>query len=216
MSEKPKYIFACLEQKCDTRACHIRPCVNVTLGDLGRWTAQGYLMNILPGVVLKVPKSEEERFSLEMARKPLKNDDEGTACIFFNEEANGCEIRYSRPLSCRTYPLEYNGEKFYVIDKNCPGIGKGEVSKESLKEARSLAEEEFKERQLTATALPAIYSVIMTHMVRESAEAMQKMSEEDRKKMEEILSKDREKKTEQEDDKSVEEKATDEEQPEES
>jgi Fe-S-cluster containining protein len=192
MSEKSKYTFKCLEQTCDTKACHIRPRVNVTLGDLARWTAQGYLMNILPGINLRVPQSEEEWFSLETHRKALKNEEEGTACVFYNEDANGCEIRYSRPISCRTYPLEYNGEKFYVTSKDCPGVGKGDLSKEALKEARDLAEEEFQERKDTDAALPAVYSVIMAQMVRQSAEAMSKMSEEDRKKMEEILSREKE------------------------
>lgn len=189
MSEKAKYSFECLEQKCDTRVCHIRSKVSVTIGDLGRWTAQGYLMNILPGIVLKVPQSEQEWFSLETARKPVKGEENGTSCIFYNEEANGCEIRYSRPISCQTYPLEYNGEKFYTVTKDCPGIGKGDISKEGLQQARELAEQEFEERKLTDSALPAVYSVVMSQMVRQSAEAMQKMSEEDRKKMEELLSK---------------------------
>jgi Fe-S-cluster containining protein len=189
MSEKSKYSFKCLEQQCDTIACHIRPVIDVTLGDLSRWSAQGYIVNILQGISLNLPKSENELLTIEMARKPLQKDPEQTACIFFNEEANGCEIRYSRPLSCRSFPLEYNGEKYYLSEKNCPGVGKGEVSKEALKEARDLAEKMFKERGETYTALPAIYSLIMTQMIRQSAEAMQNLSEEDRKKMDEIISK---------------------------
>lgn len=149
-------------------------------------------MNILPGIRLKVPQSDEEWFALETHRKSLKDGEDKTACVFYNEEANGCEIRYSRPISCRTYPLEYDGEKFYTVTKDCPGIGKGEVSKETLKEARDLAEQEFNERKETDSALPALYSVFMTQMVRQSAEAMSKMSEDDRKRMEEILSRDRE------------------------
>jgi len=188
MSEKSKYSFKCLEQQCNTIACHIRPQIDVTLGDLGRWSAQGYLMNILPGVTLNLPKSEHELMTLEMSRKPLKKNSEQSACIFFNEEANGCEIRYSRPLSCRSFPLEYNGEKFYLSDKNCPGVGQGEVSKEALAESRDLAEKMFKERGETYTALPAVYSIIMTQMIRQSAEAMQSLSDEDRKKMDEIMS----------------------------
>jgi len=101
MAEKSKYNFKCLEQKCTTIACHIRPTINVTLGDLTRWSTQGYLTNILPGINLKMPESEKDLIYLELMRKPLKKDPEQTACIFFNEEANGCEIRYSRPLSCR-------------------------------------------------------------------------------------------------------------------
>lgn len=189
MSEKSKYTFKCLEQKCDTKACHIRPQIDVTLGDISRWTAQGYLMKILPGVVIKLPDSEQGLFSFEMMRKTLASDEDTTACIFYNEEANGCEIRYSRPLSCRSFPLEYNGEKYYLSSKDCPGVGKGEVNKEALKEARDLAEQMFKERGETLTTIPAIYSLIMTQMLRQSAEAMKNLSDEDRKKMDEILSK---------------------------
>lgn len=189
MAEKSKYNFKCLEQQCTTIACHIRPTINVTIGDLTRWSTQGYLMNILPSVSLKMPESEKDLFYLELMRKPLKKDSEQTACIFFNEEANGCEIRYSRPLSCRAYPLEYNGEKYYLSSKDCPGVGQGEVSKEALQEARNLADQAFKERGETYTALPAVYSIIMTQMIRQSTEAMKNLSEEDRKKMDDIVSK---------------------------
>ncbi len=189
LAEKSKYNFKCLEQGCTTIACHIRPNIEVTIGDLSRWAAQGYLMNILPGIALNLPQNEQELITMEMMRKPLKKDSEKTACVFFNEEANGCEIRYSRPLSCRAYPLEYNGEKYYLSSKDCPGVGKGEVTKEALQEARDLAEEAYKERGETYTALPAIYSIIMTQMIRQSAEAMKNLSEEDRKKMDEIMSK---------------------------
>ena len=72
------------------------------------------------------------------------------------------------------------------------------MSKEALQEARRLAEQEFNERRETATALPAIYSVLMNQMIRQSAEAMQSLSEEDRKKMDEILSKSKEEPTEEE------------------
>ena len=146
-------------------------------------------MNILPGVTLHLPESEKDLLRLEMLRKPLKKDPEQTACVFFNEEANGCEIRYSRPLSCQAYPLEYNGEKFYVTTKDCPGVGQGEVTKEAVKEVRDLAEQAYKERGETYTALPAVYSIIMTQMIRQSTEAMQNLSEEDRKKMDEIMAK---------------------------
>jgi Fe-S-cluster containining protein len=189
MTEKAKYNFKCLEQKCDTKACHIRPTINVTHGDIARWTKLGYLMNILPGFTLKLPKSEEDLISIEMLRKPLQNDSDATACVFYNEGANACEIRYSRPISCRTYPLEYNGEKYVLSSKDCPGVGQGEVSKEALQEARSLAEQEFNERIETISSLPVIYTIIMNQMLRQSAEAMQNLSEEDRKKMDEILGK---------------------------
>lgn len=189
MTEKSKYNFKCLEQKCDTKACHIRPTINVTHADIARWTKLGYLMNILPGLTLNLPKSEEDLISIEMLRKPLQNDSDTTACVFYNEGANACEIRYSRPISCRSYPLEFNGEKYVLSSKDCPGVGQGEVSKEALQEARNLAEQEFNERIETISSLPVIYTIIMNQMLRQSAEAMQNLSEEDRKKMDEILGK---------------------------
>lgn len=146
-------------------------------------------MNILPGLTLNLPKSEEDLISIEMLRKPLENDSDTTACVFYNEGANACEIRYSRPISCRTYPLEYNGEKYVLSSKDCPGVGQGEVSKEALQEARSLAEQEFNERIETISSLPVIYTIIMNQMLKQSAEAMQNLSEKDRMKMDEILGK---------------------------
>jgi Fe-S-cluster containining protein len=189
MSEKSKYTFKCLEQKCDTKACHIRPQILVTFGDFARWMNQGFVMNILPGIGIHMPKSEHDSFYFETLRKPLESDPETTSCIFYNEQANACEIRYGRPISCQTYPLEFNGEKFVLSSKDCPGVGEGEVTKEALQEARNLADQEFNERKETTVALPAIYSVLMNQMLKQSAEAMQNLSEEDRKKMDEILAK---------------------------
>jgi Fe-S-cluster containining protein len=189
LTEKSKYTFKCLEQKCDTKACHIRPNVLVTIGDLARWMTQGYVMKILPGITMHTPVSEEDIFYFETLRKPLESDPDTTACIFYNEQANACEIRYGRPISCQTFPLAFNGEKYILSSKDCPGVGKGEVSKDVLREARDLAEKEFNERNETTAALPVLYSVIMNQMLRQSAEAMQDLSEEDRKKMDEILGK---------------------------
>ena len=160
---------------------------------------QGYIMNILPGITIHMPESEKDTFYFETARKPLETDSEVTACIFYNEQANACEIRYSRPISCQTFPLEFNGEKYVLSSKDCPGAGKGDVSKEALQEARELAEQEFKEHTETTAALPAIYSVMMNQILRQSAEAMHNLSDDDRKKMDEILSKSREDSTTEED-----------------
>ncbi|TFF95570.1 YkgJ family cysteine cluster protein [Candidatus Thorarchaeota archaeon] len=189
MSEKKKYSFKCAKQNCPDRVCCTRPHVNVTYGDLSRWTTQNYLNHILQGIALNLEEADKGGITLGTLRKPLSKDPEQTACIFFDEEANACRIRFSRPISCRTFPLEHDGEKFYVTNKNCAGIGKGEVTREALKEAKELAEKEYNERIETNTSLPAVYSVIMGQMLRKSAEAMQSMSEEDRQKLEEIMSK---------------------------
>ncbi|MFW9861067.1 MAG: YkgJ family cysteine cluster protein [Candidatus Thorarchaeota archaeon] len=187
----PKYRFKCLEQKCTTRDCHIRPHVNVTFGDLSRWTVQGYIANIIGGLEIIPPEKETDSMTIETKRKPLKVESEGSACIFFDEDANGCIIRYARPISCRTFPLEYNGTKYYLSSKDCPGVGQGEVTKDGLKDAKELAEQDYKERVETITTLPAAYSLVIEPMIRQSAEAMERMSEDDRKQMEELLSRTR-------------------------
>ena len=189
MTEKKKYSIKCLEQKCETRACHIRPTVNVTLSDLGRWTSQNYVTQILPGLSLRFPEAEGQTITIEAARIALESDPEQTACIFYHEESNACKIRFSRPVSCMTYPLEYDGAKFVVSDKNCPGVGQGEITKDSLRESKELAEQEYRERLETVTALPGIYSLIVGQMMQQSADAMKDLSEEDRQRLDEIMSK---------------------------
>ncbi|MGV9103324.1 MAG: YkgJ family cysteine cluster protein [Promethearchaeia archaeon] len=185
---KKKYSFKCLEQNCESQACHLREHVNVTVDDLARWMDAGYLQNILSGLVFKLPKSENEQIMIETRKKDLENQ-EGTACIFYHEESRVCEIEYSRPISCRTYPLKYNGDKFYVSNRECPGIGKGKINRENLKKAKEKAEQDFNERNRTISSLPALYSLIMGQLMQQSAEAMQGLSEEDRKRVQDIMSK---------------------------
>ena len=197
MSEKQKYSFNCLEQKCSTQDCHIRPHVNVTVGDISRWSVHNHLQHVLPGISIKMPENETQNMGIETLRKPLESDPEKTACAFYHEESNGCTIRFARPISCRTYPLEYNGEKYYLSSKNCPGVGEGEITKEALQEARDLALQEFKERMETFAALPGIYTMIFSQMIKQSSEAMQNLSEEDRKQLDEIMAKREEPKTEE-------------------
>lgn len=196
MSEKTKYSFKCLEQDCPQRVCCTRAHVNVTIGDISRWTEDDHLAHIIPGLTLVAPESEEDSISIETRRSPLKADPEKTACVFYTEDSNACYIRYSRPISCRTFPLEYDGTKFRAVDKACPGIGQGEVQKDSLREARETAEQEFKERSETDKAIPGLYAVLMNHMLRQSAETMKGLSEEDRKRIDEIMSKKDEKNSE--------------------
>ena len=187
--EKKKYSFKCQEQSCADRVCCTRSPVTVTFGDLSRWIVQNYVQQIFPGLTMKIPRAEDEVFSLETLRKPLEEGSDQTSCIFFVKDSNACAIRFARPISCQTFPLAHDGEKFYVTDNSCSGIGKGEVTKEVLQEQRGLAEQELRERSETLSALPGVYSIIMSDMMRQSAEMMKGMSPEDREKLEELMSK---------------------------
>lgn len=189
MTEKAKYSFKCLEKECESQACHTRSQIRITLGDLSRWTTAGQLEHTIHGVVIIPDKDESNQLAIAAFQRPLKKDPEKKACIFYNEETKSCGIAYSKPISCRTYPLEYDGSKFYVSDKNCPGVGKGEVSKESLKVAKELAEQDYNERVFTRHVLPGFYSVVMNTVAIQNQMAMSNLSEEDRAKLEELMSK---------------------------
>ncbi len=189
MSEKAKYSFKCLEKECETQSCHTREQIRISLGDISRWTAAGQLQHVIDRFVIFPDKDEPGHLAIAAFQKPMKANPEKRACIFYDEESKSCGILYSKPISCRTYPLEYDGSKFYVSDKNCPGVGKGEVSKEALKVARDLAEQEYSERIFTRHVLPGFYSVIMNTVAIQNQMAMSKLSEEDRAKLEELMSK---------------------------
>lgn len=189
MSEKAKYSFRCLEQECDTQACHTREQVRVTLGDLARWTISGQLEHIVNRIAVFPDKDDPETLAMVVFPKAMKTDPKKTACIFYDEENKSCGIAYSKPISCRTYPLEYDGEKYYISDKDCKGIGKGEVTKESLKKAKDLAEQDYNERQFTRHVLPGFYSVVMNTVSIQNQVALSSLSEEDRQKLQELVSK---------------------------
>ncbi|MDF1537863.1 MAG: hypothetical protein P1Q69_03065 [Candidatus Thorarchaeota archaeon] len=189
MAEKSKYNFKCLGQECETQACHTRHQVRVTIGDLSRWTSQNQLNYVLGGVGIFPDAEDDKMLTMAMFPKPLKGDPEKKACIFYNEESKSCNIAYFKPISCRTYPLEYDGSKYYVSDKNCLGVGKGEVTKESLKVAKELAEQDYNERMTTRHVLPAFYNVIMNMIALQNQVAMGALSEEDRQALDKIMSK---------------------------
>jgi Fe-S-cluster containining protein len=189
MSDKAKYSFKCLGQECDSQACHTREQVRVTLGDLARWTISGELEHIIPRIAVFPDKDDPELLAMVTFPKPMKADPKRTACVFYDEDNKSCGIAYSKPISCRTYPLEYDGNKYYISDKDCRGIGQGEVTKESLKEAKDLAEQDYNERVFTRHVLPGLYSVVMNTVSIQNQVALSNLSEEDRKKLEELVTK---------------------------
>ncbi len=78
------------------------------------------------------------------------------------------------------------------MTKDCAGIGKGSMTKESLKEMRNQAKLDFECRTRTSSALPMIQMLFLQFFQKQSQEAMGQLSEEDRKKIDEILSKGKE------------------------
>ena len=108
-------------------------------------------------------------------------------------EQKKCLIYENRPLSCRTYPLEFDGKNFSVVDVECPGIGEPGMNKDELKEMRETAKTMHYELTRMRIALPVLNQMIsqkiMMDLMRQNLEAMSKMSDEDRAKLDEIFKK---------------------------
>ena len=61
-----------------------------------------------------------------------------------------------------------NGEKYFVTDKACQGLGEGEMSAEQLKVQRDAAKADHEARIESNTLVPLLYSIIMGDLVDQS------------------------------------------------
>jgi len=210
---KAKFTFKCT--RCD-KCCLGRGPIPITFWDLELWARNGVVANFIPyldiynkpdggiDLILKPlpppPKEgEEEKPRDSFGNVPLE-DLLDVKCPLYNKEKKECLVYDNRPLSCRTYPLEFDGKNFTVVDVDCPGIGEEGMTKEELKDMRDTAKQMFYELTRMRIALPVLSQLIsqkvMMDLMRQNMEAMSKMSDEDRSKLDEILKKDQEPKSE--------------------
>jgi Fe-S-cluster containining protein len=207
--KKAKFTFKCT--RCDN-CCLTRGPIPITFWDIELWAKNGVVANFLPyldiyhkpdgGIDLifkplpPPPKEGEE----ETQRDPFGNvpieDLLEEKCPLYNKDQKKCLVYDNRPLSCRTYPLEFDGKNFTVVDVDCPGIGEEGMSKEDLKEMRDTAKQMFYELFRMRIALPVLSQLIsqkvMMDLMKQNMEAMSKMSDEDREKLDDILKKEKE------------------------
>lgn len=206
--EKAKFTFKCT--RCD-KCCLARGPIPITLWDLEMWARNGVVANFLPyldvyskpdgvfDLILKplAPQKEEGEKSQTPALTgtPIEELLE-EKCPLYNAEQKKCLIYENRPLSCRTYPLEFDGKNFTVVDVECPGIGQEGMTKEELKEMRDTAKTMNYELTRMRIALPVLNQIISNNFMRilmqQQMEAMSKMSDEDKAKLDEIFRKDQE------------------------
>ena len=210
VSDKPKAKFTFKCTQCN-KCCAARGPIPITMWDLEFWARNNVLANFLPyleiynkpdggsDLILKPlppPKKEgEEEDKPEDPFSPAPIDDLlDEKCPLYNAEQKKCLIYENRPLSCRTYPLEFDGKKFSVVDVDCPGIGEEGMSKEELKEMRDTAKSMLYELTRMRIALPVLNQLIsktfMMDLMKQQMEAMSKMSDEDKAKLDEIFKKD--------------------------
>lgn len=205
---KAKFTFKCT--RCD-KCCLARGPIPITLWDLEMWARNGVVANFLPyldvyskpdgvfDLILKPlapPKKDEEKSPKEtLIGTPIEELLE-VKCPLYSAEQNKCLIYENRPLSCRTYPLEFDGKNFTVVDVECPGIGQEGMTKDELKEMRDIAKMMNYELTRMRIALPVLNQIISNNFMRilmqQQMEAMSKMSDEDKAKLDEIFKKDQE------------------------
>ncbi len=147
---------------------------------------------ILPHLELRGVSEEDSLGQLALIPYvKMKDEDEngkGT-CPFYDEENKICNIYFTLPLFCKTFPLYFNGEKYYVSDPTCPGIGKGEMTKEKLQEMRNTSVQDFNERADTTIALIPLQGLFIRHFMKQSQDQIDKMSAEDKDKLDDLLKK---------------------------
>jgi len=209
---KAKFTFKCT--RCDN-CCSARGPIPITLWDLEMWARNGVVANFMPYLdIYQKPDGGIDLILKPLAPPPQEGEEDknikdpfrgvpieqllDVKCPLYNKDDKKCLVYENRPLSCRTYPLEYDGKNFIVVDADCPGIGEEGMIKEELAEMRETAKTMHYELTRMRIALPVLNQLIsqkiMMDLMRQNMEAMSKMSDDDRAKLDEIFKKSSEEK----------------------
>ena len=173
---KPKFIFTC--QGCG-QCCERE--VAIYLSDIERWSKDGTVYQVFPNLTVSV---ESVPLSLHLERENGK-------CKMYDLDSKKCKIYENRPLSCRAYPLRHDGTGFLLRDEGCPGLNKGEMSRETLEEIRKDAIQEHVAEVQSAAVLPTIQALLLSDMAKKSEEAYSKLTDEEKARLDEILKKEK-------------------------
>jgi Fe-S-cluster containining protein len=186
--ETKKYVHNCT--KCGN-CCEKWGEIPIYLEDLQRWFIDGTISYALPYIQLR----EAPPAYVRLVIQKLSTDEEDpnpSGCPLYDYNNKICNVYSTMPLHCAAYPLAFNGEKFYLVDNESPGLGNGNMTTESLELARQRAKDHFTALTTTSSLLPVLYAVIVGNIMRQSQETMESLSEEDKKKLEELFAKSRE------------------------
>lgn len=189
--KKQKFIFECT--KCGN-CCAERGPIPITFWDLKLWGSNGVVDNFLP--YLQLYKHPKGFVDLILAPEDYSQENkEGSKrkCPLFSADKKECLVYDIRPLSCRTYPLEYDGEKYQIVDVDCPGLGNGNMSKEQRLQMKENAELMNKELVNMRISIPVLAQVIqkdiMGTLIKQQQEAMKNIDPETMQKINELMKK---------------------------
>ncbi len=197
---KQKFSFNCT--KCG-KCCAERGPIPLVLDDLTLWAKNKVVANMMPH--LKFINTPFGTIDLVMSRQNadplsfLKPGEEEKAeepvdpsCPMYNNDTKLCSIYENRPMSCRTYPLEYNGEKFMVVNSDeCEGLYNGNSTKEEIKQMRDLAKQMNIKLTEIRIAMPVFAQAMQPFVLKQIMKVQQdymkqmdKMTPEEREKIE--------------------------------
>jgi Fe-S-cluster containining protein len=180
-----KYVFEC--QKCG-ECCENKESVIVSMADLQEWSEDVTLPSLFQYLTLEVKDGDYVQISLKKPESKEGKSESG--CPMYDKENNICDIYFSMPLYCKSFPLGYDGDKYFLKDSSCPGIGKGAMSEKSLAEARKSAKDDFEERVSTALLLPVIHGLTFKFIMEQSKKHIENLTEDQKEKLRDVLGKD--------------------------
>ncbi|MBA1341738.1 MAG: hypothetical protein C5S40_06305 [ANME-2 cluster archaeon] len=176
MNDKPKFVFECQEcGKCCERD------VMAYLDDINYWMEHGLMYEVLPHLLIGGD------FGSVAIQLDKQTKDDMTVCALYDLEKSECTLGDNRPLSCRSFPLGYNGNNYIIVYVDCPGLGQGSMTVEKLTLMRDTARAGYESKQQTQHILPMLENLFIRKMTFESRKAMEELSTEQREELENIL-----------------------------
>ncbi len=102
------------------------------------WAKGKVIADMMP--YLKFIRTQQGTLDLVFMRDAFgKDETSDRSCPIYNKETKLCTSYDYRPMSCRTYPLEFDGAHFAVVDDECEGLDNGEMSADDRKNMKDLA-----------------------------------------------------------------------------
>ncbi len=164
--EKPKFKFVC--QKCG-KCCETET-IFISISDLERWVNDQTIYRVMHRLELQ---EIEGNYKLV-----LIHDDDGK-CNLYNRDNKMCMIYDTRPVMCRSYPLGFNGQEYFVKNNKCKGLNKEDMTKQQLDTIRNHAFEEHIAHRQMDRVLPLLYSLIFNKLIKDSQAFMNKLADPD-------------------------------------
>jgi len=176
MNDIPKFIFNCTDcGKCCERD------VTICLNDIKEWMDHGMMYMVIPYLSIV-----GEYSSITIQLDKVDQDDK-KVCALYDTEKKKCKVETCKPVSCRSYPLGYDGTNYLIIDKQCPGLGHGKMTAESLNTMREYAREDHNNKTNTNLILPMLEALFIKRMTIQSQKAMEELTPQQRDELENIL-----------------------------